>query len=293
MKKKILLTGASGKLGSVLITYLKKKYSLYLIGFQKKPKNGNIINLTNSSKVKNYLNKIKPDIILHLVAMTNVDQCEKDFEKAYDLNCKTTINLVNWAYKKKCRLIYISTDQVYDNAGFNSENKAIPKNIYSLTKYISENISLSLPNSVVLRTNFYGFFPKHNDSLINWFLKSIQTKKETKLIKNIFFNPLYVHQLCLYILDIIKNSNIKGIFNLGAKNKISKGELLFKVATKLNLDKKKLKYCNVNKIKLKTFRPKNMLMNVKKIEKQLKKKMPTIDDGINNLIKDIKGNAFG
>ena len=38
MKKKILLTGASGKLGSVLITYLKKKYSLYLIGFQKKPK---------------------------------------------------------------------------------------------------------------------------------------------------------------------------------------------------------------------------------------------------------------
>ena len=293
MKKKLFLTGASGKLGSVLITYLEKEYNLYSIGFKKKPKKGIKLDLNNKYKVINTLNKIKPDIIVHLVAMTNVDECENNFNKAYNLNCNTTINLVNWAQKKKCRFIYISTDQVYNNPGFNTEDDAKPKNVYSFTKYISENIVLSLSNSVIIRTNFYGFFPNHKDSLVNWFIKTVKSKKKIKLVKNVFFNPLYINQLCLYILNIIKNLQITGIYNLGAKNKISKGKFLYNLAKKLNFDTRKMEYQNVDKLKLQAFRPKNMLMSVKKIEKILKKRMPNIDKGIEDLITDIKKkNAF-
>ena len=77
MKKKIFLTGASGKLGSILISYLEKNYNLISVGFKKKPKNGIKLNLTKSLKVKSILNRIKPDIIIHLAALTNVDECKK------------------------------------------------------------------------------------------------------------------------------------------------------------------------------------------------------------------------
>ena len=190
MKKKIFLTGASGKLGSTLISYLEKNYNLIPIGFKKKPKNGFKLNLTKSLKVKSILNRIKPDIIIHLAAMTNVDLCEKNFKKTYDLNCNSTKHLVNWAHKKKnCRFVYLSTDQVYCGSGFNNENRAFPKNIYSLTKFISENITLSLANSVIIRTNFYGFFPNQNNSLVNWFVENIKAKKrtKTKVIFVVFF----------------------------------------------------------------------------------------------------------
>ena len=288
MKKKIFLTGASGKLGNNLSGYLEKKYDLFSVGFKKKPEKGFKLDLTDSNKVFNILNKIKPDIIIHLAALTDVDKCETNFKKTYDLNCNTTKYLVNWAHKKKnCRFIYLSTDQVYCKSGFNNEKKAFPRNLYSLTKFISENIALTLNNSVIIRTNFYGFFPNHNNSLINWFIKTTKTKKKIKLIKNIFFNPLYVNQLCEYILEIIKNYNIKGVVNLGAKNKISKGRFLYKIAKKLNI-RKKFTFQNIESLNLKAYRPKNMFMCVKKIEKLLKNPMPTIDDGINDFIINFK-----
>ena len=81
MKKKVLLTGASGKLGSILRKYLSKDYNLIPIGYKKKPKNGYKLDLTNPIKVKKFLDKINPNIVVHLVSMTNVDLCEKEKEK--------------------------------------------------------------------------------------------------------------------------------------------------------------------------------------------------------------------
>lgn len=291
MKKKVLLTGASGKLGSILRKYLSKDYNLIPIGYKKKPKNGYKLDLTNPIKVKKFLDKINPNIVVHLVSMTNVDLCEKEIFNTYDLNCNTTKYLVDWASKKRnFRFIYISTDQVYDKKGFNNENNPYPKNFYSITKFFSENLALSLPNSVIIRTNFYGYFPNHKESLINWFIQRIKSKKKVMLIKNIFFNPLYVNQLCEYILEILKNKNIKGVLNLGSKNKISKGNFLFKIGKELKIEKKKFIFKNVENINLKAYRPKNMLMCVKKIEKIFKKPAPSIDDGITNLIINLKNN---
>ena len=60
------------------------KYNLISVGFKKKPKNGFKLNLTKSLKVKSILNRIKPDIIIHLAALTNVDECEKNYNKAFN-----------------------------------------------------------------------------------------------------------------------------------------------------------------------------------------------------------------
>ena len=183
MKKKIFLTGASGKLGSTLIPYLEKNYKLFSVGFKKKPVNGFNLDLTKESKVKIFLNKARPDIIIHLAALTNVDLCEKNYQKANDINCITTKNLINWTKKNNCRFIYLSTDQIYNNSGFNKENNPCPQNSYSLTKYIAEKIVLFNKDSVIIRTNFFGIFPNHNGSLLDWFFQSIKKKKKNKTYK--------------------------------------------------------------------------------------------------------------
>jgi len=288
MKKKLFLTGATGKLGSILVKFLEKEYKLIPVGFRNKPKNGYRLDLTKKDRVINFLNRIKPDIIIHLVAITKVDFCEENFVKAHEINFVTTKNLVDWSKNNKVRFIYLSTDQLYDSPKFNNEKDEKPKNFYSMTKYFSEVAALSLKNSLVIRTNFYGYFPMHKDSLVDWFINEIKNKKKISLIKNIFFNPIYVKQLCKYIMILINYKKIKGILNLGAKNKISKGRFLYKLADELNLDKKNLKFTNVDKINLKTYRPKNMAMSVKRIEKIIKKPMPSIQEGIKYLVNDLK-----
>ena len=133
MKKKLFLTGATGKLGSILVKFLEKKYKLIPIGFRNKPKNGYKIDLTKKDRVINFLNRIKPDIIIHLVAITKVDFCEENFVKAHEINFVTTKNLVDWSKNNKVRFIYLSTDQLYDSPKFNNEKDEKPKNFYSIT----------------------------------------------------------------------------------------------------------------------------------------------------------------
>ena len=59
MKKKLFLTGATGKLGSILVKFLEKKYKLIPIGFRNKPKNGYKVDLTKKDRVINFLNRSK------------------------------------------------------------------------------------------------------------------------------------------------------------------------------------------------------------------------------------------
>jgi len=289
-QKKIFLTGASGKLGSYLHPFLMKKFKVLVTGNKKKISYINKINLLNNSKLKKKLNNFNPDVIVHLAAITNVDLCEKNFNLAYKTNILITNNLVNWCLENnsKIKFVYISSDQVYNNKRINTEeSKTDPLNIYALSKIISEDLVSQLTNSVILRTNFFGYFPGKDGSLIDWLIKMIKKKKKTKLIIDINFNPLYVETLCKLIKKIILKKGLKGIYNLGSKNKISKGMLLYKFAEKLGFKEDLFSFVSAKKINFFAPRPMNMYMSVKKIEKDLEIKMPSINDELNNLIDNL------
>lgn len=289
-RKKIIITGATGKLGSRLVPYLKENYKIYPVSFSKKKGGYFKLDLTDENVVNKKINTIKPDIIIHLASLTNVDECEKDFIKAYKINIGITSNLVNATKKenKQIRFIYISTDQIYNKLGYNKEEESNPCNNYAITKYVSENIVKNLSNFLIIRTNFYGFFPKHKDSLINWFLKEYKFKKRINLIKDIFFNPLYVDDLIDVLLRMLENKKTRGIYNLGSKDKISKANLLLKIAKFLGYKKEKFNLIKVKKLNLIAYRPKYMVMNVKKIEKKIKISLPRTDFGLIKLVNEIK-----
>ena len=99
------LTQAAGgnssiKLGNQM--YIKSSgYSLSEVSLD------NGYTLLDNDKLIDFLNKIKPEIIIHLVAITKVDFCEENFNKAHEINFLTTKNLVDWSEKKKIRFIYL------------------------------------------------------------------------------------------------------------------------------------------------------------------------------------------
>ena len=282
---KVFLTGASGKLGSNLYNLLKRDFNVLPVGNKSKIGFIQKLNLLNNSILIKKLNNFNPDVIVHLAALSNVDLCEKNMSFAFKSNILITSNLIKWSLKNKdVRFVYISSDQVYNKPGFNSENdKLNPVNFYSFSKVFAENLVQLSTNSIILRTNFFGYFPNKKDSLINWFLNELKKKKTIDLVKDINFNPLYVETLCLLIKKVILKKKLKGIYNLGTKNRITKGMLLYKVAKKLGCNSNIFKFVKSEKISFLTKRSNNMCMSVNKIEKALKFKMPRIDDEIENL----------
>ena len=293
LSKTILVTGATGLMGTYLFQELHSQSNTFFIGHSKTipSKNFSSIDLTQENETFLLLNTIKPEIIIHTVALTNVDDCEENHLKAYLLNVQTTKNISKWINNKspQTRLVYISTDQVYNGDGEHREENISPSNVYALTKLWAEDTALSIQRQLVLRTNFYALSNDENkSSFADWLIDSLLMKKPVTLFTDVLFNPLYIKDLIDIMLWLIEN-NINGVYNIGAKGDgVSKADFALKLARIFGIKFTNTNQGSVNNSTLKAFRPKDMRMSTRKLQKIMSKPLPTIDEGLSKLHDDWK-----
>ena len=168
--KKLLILGGSGLLGSTLTSgYYLKKYNINSHSLRSKT---NLkADLEDKDQIIKLIEQVKPEIIINLVGLTNVDYCEKFPNAAYRLNIKTVENIVD-AIKKfsfKPFLIHISTDQVYDSEGLSLEKNINLTNFYSFSKFCGANdiITPITPKDEDLRRQL-GFRGAQNFKNVVW-----------------------------------------------------------------------------------------------------------------------------
>ena len=142
---KILVTGSTGLVGSQLVKDLvENKYEVYSCYHNAKPKYGISIqmDISEEEEIIRVLEKIKPDIIIHLAAFTDVEKCEIQKEQADILNTRATEFLVKESEKNNSFFIYVSTDYVFDgNEELRKENDIPnPINHYGKSKLEAEEI---------------------------------------------------------------------------------------------------------------------------------------------------------
>ena len=145
---KMMITGASGKLGTALL-------GLFPSSLHPTHKE---LELSNREAVFNYIAEHRPSIIVHTAALTGVRECEEDKLKAWKSNVLGTENLVDACLKhnKQVYFEYVSTACVFDgHRGFyTEEDMSNPENFYALTKLLGDFVVKKLPNYLVVRTNF-------------------------------------------------------------------------------------------------------------------------------------------
>jgi len=141
---KVLMLGGTGLLGSEF-----KKISDFILS-------GREIDITIESELNSKLDVIKPDIILLAAAETNSVDIDKNPITALETNIKGTVNVTKYCIENNIRLIYISTDYVYDSKSDNhQEDEPInPFNLYAWTKLGGECAVRAHKNSLIIRTSF-------------------------------------------------------------------------------------------------------------------------------------------
>ena len=282
---KIIILGASGFLGFYLKNYLKKKRIKIITCGRNNSNNIKIKNYTKNNLSKIILKNL-PNVIINLVAITNVDQCEKNKKVSNKINTDISKSLyeILKKYKIDTKLIYISTDQVYDGIGKKNEKNVRLFNQYSKSKYNAENYIIK-SSGCVLRTNFFGKL-KNKNTLVDWIIESVKSKKLITVFNNIYFSPVYVKTLCKYIYYFCKNKS-KGVYNVGSKNCISKSQFAFYIIKKLKLNQKYLLESNYLKKTLIAKRPKNMCMDSTKFSRSFNVKIRNCYHELNLMIKDL------
>ena len=132
---KIVITGASGGLGRFFCDKLQG-HDVYRLCNKNKLDGYTSIDLRNWEEVNEYFIEIKPDIIIHCVSWIDVDACEYFYDKAFDLNVLTTYHMRKVATIISAKLVYLSTNDIFDGKiGMYKEiDKPFPINVYSKTK---------------------------------------------------------------------------------------------------------------------------------------------------------------
>lgn len=278
---RVLITGATGLLGTRLVPYFADHG--YLVSSHGRGGGAELAaDLTSLDETSSLISKVAPDVILNLVAMSDVDACEAEPDSAYRANILTVQNLCA-AIKQvlhPCHLIQISTDMVYDTAGPNSEEQITIRNTYAMTKLAAEYLVVAA-GGTVLRTNFFGRSARPGRaSLTDWLHGALKQQSSITVFDDVLFSPLSIGTLSSS-LDLVSRLRPAGVFNLGSRNGMSKADFAFAFADQLNLPSACMQRGRSTSLSsLKAKRPRDMRMDCRRLESIGKIRLPDLSEEI-------------
>jgi len=225
---KIVITGGSGRFGSIL----KKKYKSNKLFYPNKSK----LNILSIKSIENYLNDIKPKILIHLAGLSRPMKIhDNNISKSIDLNIIGTANIVKICSKLKIKIIYFSTNYVYEGkkGNYNETDAILPINNYAWSKLGGEASVQMYKNSLILRV-----------------CMTEEPFVHRKAFSDIKTNFIFHKDVANVLFKIL---NKKGILNIGGKTQSP-----FNFGIKYNK--------NIKKISAKKVLPLNLSMNTKKLK---------------------------
>jgi len=289
---KILVTGSSGLIGRQITKDLvEKNFDVYSCYNLEKPEFGIIthLDLSKNEKIIEVVHTIKPDMIIHLAAITDVVLCEKQKELANLINTKSTEILAQESKKQNSFFVYISTDYVFDGIGGmkNEEDKPNTLNFYGKSKLEGEIIlnNLSLPHAIVRTSTPFGIHPKKK-SFPLWVKENLESQKQIPVLVNQYTSPTYVPNLSEMIIEVA-TKEISGLIHLAGATRISRYEFAKIIANKLNLNEDLLKSSKMDEMKWIAQRPLDSSLDVSKANEILDNKPQQIERSLEFFIKEL------
>lgn len=280
MTMRILVTGADGMLGRFVAPTLMAAGHRVL---QCTRGEGSEIraDLIDPAQAFAALSAARPDAIVNLAAMTDVDLCEREPHLAYLSNVRIVENLARWITSERpaCHLIQLSTDQIYDGAGPQIEENITLSNYYGFSKYAGELAAKAVP-STVLRTNFFGMSrTPSRRSLSDWVVQSLTASAPITVYDDIRFSPLALQSLA-YLIGVVVSNPHFGVYNLGSRDGMSKADFAFMFADLLHLQTESMCRGRSQPRQEMAYRPLDMRMDSSRFERAFGLVLPSLREEI-------------
>jgi len=283
----IVVTGASGLLGASVVLQARRLglavaglyhgHPLQIPGATMRQ-----ADLVDFAATRELMRSLRPETIIHCAAATNVDWCESYPEETEAINVRASALLAEMACDLGARLVYISTDAVFDgNQGNYSEtDQPAPVNVYGRSKLAGEHAVLErYASALIVRVNIYGWNAQEKLSLGEWFWRQLREEERVPGFTDITFCPMLVNDLAEVLWQMLER-RLSGLYHVTGSEKISKYEFGRRVATTFGLDPGKVVPTRVRDASLKARRPLDISLNTNKVCQALGSEMPDVDAGL-------------
>lgn len=243
MAKKVVIIGSNGQLGNDLKRVFSDKNENNIF-----PLTHSDIEISNPESIESALNNINPDIIINTAAYNNVDEIEKDAEKAFLINSLANKYLAKYCNKKDSIFVGISTDYVFGrdekrNTPYTESDCPGPINVYGVSKLAAEYfIEYECKKHFIIRT--CGLFGIKNSSVkktnfVETILKASKEKDVIQVVNDQFVSPTYTYDLAKQICKLIETDAF-GIYHATAQGSCSwyefAKEIFYLTNTTINLE---------------------------------------------------------
>jgi dTDP-4-dehydrorhamnose reductase len=290
---KILITGSRGQVGSQIINILNKGISEIgeipqkLKGAEVVGKTSRELDITDFDKVISTLREIKPDVVINAAAYTNVDECETNQEKAFNVNALGAKNLAIVCEDIKAKLVHISTDYVFSGIGnkpFKEYDKTAPQSVYGMSKSMGDKFVKDFCSRyfIVRPSWVYGYNGKN---FVYTVLKTAKERGSLKVVNDQRGNPTNAEDIGHHILKLITTEEY-GIYHCSGHGECTWYEFACKI-----VDLAKIhcivKPCTTDEYPSPTKRPEYSSLDNEKLRSTVGDEMRNWEDALKAFIENV------
>ncbi len=297
---RILVTGSNGLLGQKLTMLLDQQSDIHTIATARKLVNYkltnaefHILDVTNQNETEKVILEVKPDVVIHTAAMTQVDQCETEREACWKANVTGVENLVNSCEKVNAFLIHVSTDFIFDGTHGPLDESAVPKpvNYYGESKLAGEKVVMnSKLDWAILRTVLvYGVTDDMSRSnIVLWVKKNLEERKTINVVNDQWRTPTLAEDLAMGCY-LAATKKAKGIFHISGEKMMTPYDIAIETADFFGLDKTLVKQTDSSKFKQPAARPLKTGFIIDKAKRVLGYQPHSFREGLSIIGNQLKG----
>ena len=281
---RFLVTGVKGQLGYDIVRELKKRGYEDILEFDKDD-----MDLTKEDEVRTKILETKPDVVFHCAAYTAVDNAEDNADLARMVNVDGTRYLSEITNEICCKLIYISTDYVFDGEKpygetYDVDDEVNPTSVYGKTKLDGEVEARKNPKHFIVRTSWV--FGINGNNFIKTMLKLSDTRDEINVVSDQFGSPTYTVDLARLLVDLSLTDKY-GTYHANNEGYTSWDEFareIFKIFNKNT----KVNSITTEEYPTKAKRPKNSCLSKDCLDRNNFERLPSWQDAIERYKKEME-----
>lgn len=281
---RVLVTGANGQLGYDVIKRLDENNIEYLATDKDE------LDITNEAQTNNVITKYNPDVVVHCAAYTAVDKAEDERELCYKTNVLGTRYVAAACKKINAKMVYISTDYVFDGEGdqpFEVTDQPNPLNYYGTTKYEGElEVQKLLDKYFIVRISWV--FGINGNNFVKTMVRLAKERDEISVVADQIGSPTYTYDLAGLIVDMIQTDKF-GIYHVTNEGFCSWYEFACEIFKQAGINVK-VYPIDSEDYPTKAKRPKNSRLSKKSIDLSGFKRLSLYKESLSYFMRELKKN---
>jgi dTDP-4-dehydrorhamnose reductase len=246
------------------------------------------LDICDAEETERIIYGFAPDVVFHLASLTNVDYCETHKKEAEKVNVEGTANVATACKQTGARMVFVSTDYVFDGkkGNYKESDKPKPVNVYGRTKLEGEKIVSKLVGSLILRvSSLYGYNgPSDKKTFEKFVIEKLKAGGQVKAVSQVTC-PTLIDDASRAMIALVQK-NASGVFHSTGPEGISRHGFALKVARVFGLNEKLV--VQSDDFSGPAKRPGDSSLNISKLQ-SLEISMSGVEAGLNIEKKQMEG----